>query len=121
MHQLRGGTATGGSSEQVERYFGGLIDDVALEAPVSRTRLVDGLAVVEARAQAPESPLERPLHCCDGIDGLVYVIRVGTWNELTTDLLPETCLAVRETHRRMSRVLVDVELPPRTDPIVTTG
>lgn len=118
MNRLRGGEATGGSSDRVERYFGDLIDEVALEAPVSRTRLVRGLAVVDQCGRETGHPEELAVDRVETPEGVVFVLPVDAWGAVTDDLLPVTALAVRETHRRLARALLTDPLPPRTDPYV---
>lgn len=118
MDGLRGGTAAGGSSGRVEGFFGDLIRDVALEAPVSRTRLVRGLAAVDDRVREPGSPLRRSVSTTGFDDTRVAVLELSEWESLTRELTPANAVAVREVHRRMARVLSDPVLPAGTDPIV---
>jgi hypothetical protein len=118
MNRLRGGETTGGSSARVERHFGDVLDEVAVEAPLSRPRLVRGLAVVDQRGRIRDDVGERAHDRLDLPAGVVYVLPVDEWSVVTDDLLPVTELAVRETHRRLARALADDQVPPRTDPLV---
>jgi hypothetical protein len=118
MNRLRGCETTRGSSARVERHFGDLLDEVAVEAPLSRPRLVRGLAVVDQRGRIRDDVGERARDRLDLPAGVVYVLPVDEWSVVTEDLLPVTELAVRETHRRLARALADDQFPPRTDPLV---
>lgn len=118
MDGLRSGATTGGPSGRVERFFGDLIRDVALEAPVSRSRLVLGLSTVDDRVREPGSPLPRAVSTVRFDGTRVAVVTVEEWEALTADLTPATAVAVRTVHRRMARALADPDLPPGTDPIV---
>jgi hypothetical protein len=102
----------------VERHFGDVLDEVAVEAPLSRPRLVRGLAVVDQRGRIRDDVGERARDRLDLPAGVVYVLPVDEWSVVTEDLLPVTELAVRETHRRLARALADDQAPPRTDPLV---
>lgn len=100
----------------VESFFGDLVDEVALCAPVSRTSLVVGLAAVE-RAVEPE----------DGVSSerevpTVLTLSVEEWSRVANDtgMRPAVALSVREVHRRMASALGagDACSTPGADPFV---
>jgi hypothetical protein len=118
MDGVRGGATAGNPSGRVEGFFGDLVREVAIEAPVSRARLVRSLAAVDDRVREPGSPLSRSLSTTRFDETRIAVLELSEWEYLSRELTPATTVATREVHRRMARVLSDPELPPGTDPIV---
>ncbi|MFC7177026.1 hypothetical protein [Halosegnis marinus] len=85
----------------VEELFGDLIDEVALEAPVSRGRLVAALA----RADAHGPPADSAATVRDGL--AVHRLPVDGWNAVAAacGLTPAAEVAAREVHRRLAAAL----------------
>lgn len=105
-----------GGPTTIEAFFGDLIDEVALAAPVTRRRLVAALADVAAEVEADGSTTVQ-----DDV-AQVAAIPVAEWNHLAreTGLRPEVELAVREVHRRMAASIgaTDACTRPGADPCV---
>lgn len=103
-------TDTGG----VEGLFGELLDDVALAAPVSRARLADALACIDAYGP-PETTSTRTR------DGLaVHTLTVEEWESIAAgcSLTPAAQLAAREAHRRLATALGAASDGSGVDPLV---
>jgi hypothetical protein len=109
---VSGTTTTAG----VEALFGDLVDEVALAAPVSRSRLVAALAAVTRGAD------ESVAGEASGEPFPVATLDVSEWEDLAdrAGLRPATALAVREVHRRMATAIgaTDAATTPGADPLV---
>lgn len=104
-----------GHAGSVESFYGDLIDEVALAAPVTRSRLVAGLAAVEREVEPG------PGASAAG-DASVITLSVADWNRVAdrAGLRPGVSLAVREVHRRMAGALGETSAcaTPGADPCV---
>ncbi|NHN40465.1 hypothetical protein G9C85_02285 [Halorubellus sp. JP-L1] len=89
----------------VEAYFGDLVDDVALHAPVSRRQLVAVLARAQlsGREYGPDelADLGEELHQSN--DETLYWLDDQFWSRLRREhnLSPDEGRAAREVHRRI--------------------
>lgn len=86
------------SGEAVEAFFGDLVDEVALSAPVTRDRLIAGLAAVD-HAIDPDAGTHT-----ESEPTPVWTLPVEEWDRVANHvgLRPGLALAVREVHRRMA-------------------
>lgn len=94
--------------------FGDLIDEVAIDAPISRARLVTALACVDAHG-----PLKRaPDTVHDDI--AAYELTIADWAVIARgcELTPTAELAVREVHRRFAATIGVTPATAGTDPFV---
>lgn len=105
-----------GGDTAVEAFYGDLLEEVALRAPVARPRLVAALVEVERSVDVAGVPTVE----CDV--ARVATLPVADWNRLArrAGLRPEMELAVREVHRRMAAALGATEActTPGADPCV---
>lgn len=94
--------------------FGDLIDEVTLEAPISRTRLVNALARVDAHGPPDGAPDE--IHD----DIAVYDLTIAEWAAIARGcaLTPTAELAVREVHRRFAVTIGITPTTAGTDPFI---
>lgn len=90
-----------GCDTPVEAFYGDLLEEVALLAPVARPRLVAALEAVDRSADVAGAPTE------EYEVARVATLPVAEWNRLArrTGLRPEMELAVREVHRRMAAAI----------------
>lgn len=118
---LRAGTADGARSD-VEAFFGDLLTDVAIDAPVSRDRLVRALAAVQLLASARRGAVREDsiagVHTLGG--ATIVPVPVTTWTELAraAGLTATDELAAREAHRRLAIAACTLRLPGGADPLV---
>lgn len=96
-----------GGDPHVEAYFGDLIEEVALDAPVSRVMLRWALARLQGvSADVGSLPSATSVHVGDGEE--VFTLRLDDWRTLaeTAELSPGEWHAAREVHRRLAVGLV---------------
>lgn len=117
-----GRAAADGAEAAVERFFGDLLVDVALDAPVSLERLVRVLGAVQEAASARRAALRAD--SAAGVDApggaTVVPVPVDRWSELAgaADLTPTDEVAAREVHRRFALAACDLRPAPGVDPLI---
>lgn len=108
--------------DAVEGYFGELVAEVALEAPLSRTRLLAALARVQRAAVSggPRATAPPVLHAGPA-ERVVHLPEVD-WEALVRSggLTQTEAAAAREVHRRLAET-VTADSPPGGDPLVVVG
>lgn len=114
--------ADDGARSAVEAFFGDLLDDVALEAPVSRARLVRALAAVQAVAADRRSGVRDDASAAITTLGGASIVPVpaSTWSDLAREagLTATDEVAARAAHRRLAVAAADLRLPEGSDPLV---
>lgn len=94
--------------------FGDLIDEVAIDAPISRARLVTALVCVDTHGPPERAP--------DTVrdDIAVYELTIADWAAIARgcELIPTAELAVREVHRRFATTVGGTPVTAGTDPFV---
>ena len=93
----------------VEDYYGDLVDDVALHAPVSRRQLVAVLARAQlsGRDLGPDALVDLGEETYQSNDETLYWVDGEFWSRLRPEhnLHPDEGRAAREVHRRLIEAL----------------